>query len=177
MPSNTPTPPTEPDVDFHIAALLAAAVLPGLGHVVRGERVRGVLAFAGVMLLFLTGLVAGGIDVVDRREDKFWFIGQACVGPLAFGIDWYHQNHLKVVDPNPKGLVIKGRTPLRSAYPNEGRDRTTGLPVGGGTPPNIKSIGKINEIGMLACTLAGMLNVIVIIDAGFPTRRKPRGAA
>ncbi len=171
---NPTPPPADERVEMNPGALLAALVLPGLGHVVRGERTRGLLAFSGVMLLFLTGLVAGGIDVVDRREDKFWFIGQACVGPVAFGVDWYHQNRLKVVDPNPKPPVVVGRSAVRSAYPTEGRDPKTGRPVAGGRPPNIKSIGKVNEIGMLACTLAGMLNVIVILDAGFPNRRRVR---
>lgn len=179
----TPSTPSTPhrdgssnalEVDFHAAALVAAAIVPGLGHVVRGERVRGIYAFIGVMTLFLTGLLAGGIDVIDRKEDKFWFMGQAFVGPITFGIDWYHQNKLKVVDNSLKNAARKGSKPTRSAYPTEGRDAKTGFAVPGGTPPNTKSIGKINELGMLSCTLAGMLNLIIIIDAGFPTRRRNR---
>jgi len=180
--SNSPTStsagsPAEAQVDLHVPALIAAAVLPGLGHVVRGERSRGIAAFAGVMTLFLTGLLAGGIDVIDRKEDKFWFMGQALVGPITFGLDWYHQNHLKVVDV--AGRRPRGQTaaPTRSAYPEEGRDARSGTPIAGGKPPNTKSIGKVNEIGMLSCTLAGMLNLIIIIDAGFPTRRRTAGAA
>ena len=110
------------------------------------------------------------IDVVDSKEDKFWFIGQALVGPIAFGVDYYHQNHLKVVDTKA------GRQVRRTAYPTEGRDAATGKPVPGGNPPNTKSVSKINELGMLSCCLAGMLNLIVVIDAGWPTRRKTGGA-
>ena len=114
--------------------------------------------------------MVGGIDVVDSKEDKFWFIGQALVGPIAFGVDYYHQNHLKVVDTK------MGRQVRRTAYPTEGRDPATGKPVPGGKPPNTKSVSKINELGMLSCCLAGMLNLIVVIDAGWPTRRKTGGA-
>ena len=41
-------------------------------------------------------------------------------------------------------------------------------------PPNTKSLGRVNELGTLFCTLAGMLNLIAIIDAS--TRRGRRSA-
>lgn len=155
------------DVGFEPLALGAACILPGLGHVVRGERLRGVCAGCGVLGLFVGGMVVGGIDVIDRREDTVWFVGQAMVGPLAFVVDHVHQTRFKVIDP------LTGM--LRSAQPDEGRDPASGRAIEGGTPPNTKSVGKANELGMLAATLGGMLNFIVIIDAGFPSRRRARG--
>jgi hypothetical protein len=115
----------------------------------------------GTCGLFVGGILVGGIDVIDRQEDGVWFIGQALVGPVAFGVDYYHQNHLKVRE--------SGR--LRSAYPNEGRDPISAAPIPGGTPPNRKSVGKANELGTLFCAVAGMMNLIAVLDAGFPTRR------
>ncbi len=146
--------------------MLAALVVPGLGHVVAGEHIRGVLAGAGVLGLFFGGMFIGGIDVVDSREDAVWFYGQALVGPIAFGVDWAHQNKFKVFDPVTKQV--------RSANPNEGRDPITGKAVAGGTPPNEKSLSKVNELGTLFGTVAGMLNLVVVLDAGFPSRDKPR---
>jgi hypothetical protein len=116
------------------------------------------------MGLFVGGLLVGGIDAVDRQEDEFLFLGQALVGPTTFALDYYHQNFLKVVETK------QNRTVRRTAYPTEGRDPKTGRPVIGGKPPNTKSLSKINELAMLSCCVAGMMNLIVIVDAGFPTR-------
>ncbi len=154
---------TSNDVGFHPVALLAACAFPGAGHLVRGERARAGAVMAGVLGLFFGGMLVGGIDVIDSREDRPWFYAQALVGPLAFGVDYYHQHSLKVIDPTTKRL--------RSAYPNEGRDPKTGMAVTPGVPPKSMSIGRVNELGMLAAGLAGMLNLIVIIDAGFPSTR------
>lgn len=141
--------------------------------------------------MFAAGIFIGGIDVVDRREDFPWFLGQAIVGPVAFGTDWLHQNHFKVWVP------VSGTT--RSALPNEYRNPMTGAPVmtvldattnkptarisiGPGPadvkvispawPPNIKSLGRMNELGTLFCTIAGMMNLICIVDAAFSRRRE-----
>lgn len=157
--------------DFNAQALIAACVLPGLGHFVRGEKQRAVYIAAGVLGLFFGGIFLGGVDVIDRREDKVWFIGQALVGPLAFGIDYYHQRHLKVFGPDMDSRSTASR--WRSAYPFEGRDKD-GAPIIGGVPPNTKSVGRMNELGTLSAALAGMINLIVIIDAGFPTIRPRR---
>ncbi len=142
---------------------MAAVVLPGLGHFIGGERLRGVLIAVGVLGLFFGGMLIGGIDVIDSREDRVWFFGQALVGPTAFAVDWAHQTQFKVIDPATRQL--------RTAYPDEGRD-AGGVATSGGTPPNIKSINKVNDIGTLYATIAGMLNLICILDAGWPPRRR-----
>ena len=153
-----------PDTGFDPAALVLAVLLPGLGHMIRHQRWRGGWICAGVLGLFFGGILIGGIDVVDSKEDRVWFLGQALVGPVAFGVDFVHQRHMKVMDPE-QGV-------LRSAFPTEGRDPKTRLPIPGGTPPNTKSIGRVNELGTLFATIAGMVNLIAIVDAGFPTRRR-----
>ena len=185
-----PPPPgsTEKHVALQPVAGVLAFVLPGLGHWYLGYARRGRLIAAGVLGMFASGLFIGGIDVVDRREDFPWFLGQAIVGPVAFGVDWVHQNQFKVDVPV---------TGLRSAYPNEYRDPATGRPVitvmneqtgepearltgatpvtgatvTGAWPPNVKSLSRMNELGTLFCTIAGMMNLICILDAAFSRRR------
>src|SRR5690606_16741125 len=107
---------------------------------------------------------------VDRREDAIWFAGQALVGPLAFGVDYIHQNHFKVLGSTrmPDGST---RLAWRTAYPGETRG-PNGAAVAappGTPPPNSKSLGRMNELGTLFATLAGMLNLIAIIDAALHT--------
>lgn len=168
--TSTSTESTRQEVEFAPLALVGAVLFPGAGHALRGESKRGFAAGVGVLGLFFGGLLIGGVDSVDSKEDQFWFLGQALVGPIAFGIDHYHQNHLKVIDER------SGREVRRTAYPNEGRD-AAGRPIVGGTPPNTKSVTKLNELGMMTCCLAGMMNLIVIIDAGWPTRRRKESAS
>lgn len=182
-----------------IVAGVLAVVLPGLGHLYLGQKKRAAYAAIGILGLFFGGLFIGGIDTVDAREDRWWFVGQALVGPIALGTNWVHQNHFKLYDlpqpgagPTPTGLsVYADELPFRyrSAYPGEMRvlsgvtvvDRNSGirseatLPVArpaseGAGPPNTRSIAKVNEIGTLYGLCAGMLNLIVILDALIPTR-------
>ncbi|MEQ8770295.1 MAG: hypothetical protein RIB60_07280 [Phycisphaerales bacterium] len=168
---------------LHPAAALAAAVLPGAGYLVLGHPARALGAFAGIMVLFAGGLFIGGIDAVDSKEDKIWFYGQALVGPIAFGVDYAHQNVFKAIDPDTNTL--------RTGYPNETQARDdTGRRVWreltdeeiaqGMGPPNTKGVGRMNEIGQLSCTLAGMMNLIVFLDALFPaawSRPRSKGDA
>ncbi len=174
-PDRGPAPgPAGPD----FVAGAAALAWPGLGHVVRGRTRRGVLAMVGVLGLFLYGLFVGGIDAVDSREDRVWYMGAALVGPLAWGVDWAHQNLFKAYDHS--GTV------LRTGYPGEARDTSGPKPVwrtltpeeigAGMGPPNEKGLGRLNEIAMLSIAVAGMLNFIVLLDALLPTP-EPRSRA
>lgn len=227
---STPHTPTT----FSPVAGLASLILPGAGHFVLGQRGRGLAIAAGILGLFFGGLLIGGIDVIDSREDRLWFFGQAIVGPIAFGVDYAHQTHFKGVFIPPEILVNKKissrqlalltRAP-RSARPGEIREVITlqvadplpgqpaavslgvlrrltadefasaGLPreladhdaaptpaqmsaldAKGLGPPNRKSLSKGNELGTLFATIAGMLNIIVILDAFFPPIRTPGSA-
>lgn len=184
---DTPDTHAEP-AGFNPVAGIAAIVLPGAGHFVRGERQRGILVGAGVLGLFFGGLLIGGIDAVDSEEDFPWFIAQSLVGPIAFATDYVHQHHFKVLamaeQVSPDGRQIR---PIvrRSAYPHEvrnpdGSGRVASAANPTDPPPNIKSLSKTNELGTLFGTIAGMLNIIAVVDAAFPTARRrtaPRPAA
>jgi len=172
---------------FHPVAGVAAWVLPGLGHVLLGQPRRAAAVAVGVLGLFFGGLLVGGIDTVDSREDRLWFYVHALTGPVAFGADWLNQNRFKawVLEPTGGGRPLEV---FRSSHADEVRvdapqngqmpwpvlqrspqwgddDRFTG-PRGAG-----KSIGKVNEVALLMCALAGMMNVVALLDAAFNRRR------
>ncbi len=195
-----------PHHGFDPVAGFMAILLPGLGHIVRGEKKRGLLAGFAVLAMFFGGMLIGGIDVIDSREDKWWFYGQALVGPIALAINHAHQTEFKAYgvahETDPSGRVVyhttermlRGPHRLRSVFPGETRKvvdveirdandnvrETRRMPVAapagpGEGPPNIKSLAKVNEIGTLYALCAGMLNLIVILDAMFPTRHRRKG--
>lgn len=181
---------------FHPLAGLLAFLLPGAGHAFLGDPRRGLLVGSGVLLMFGSGLLIAGLDAVDSgltvtgrvrqvvlrvtgqppvRErsfdgDPIWFLGQLFVGPIALGVDYAHQYHFKVREPLPGQEFL-----LRSANPDEGRDPATGGPrplAPGESPPYVKSLSRVQETGTLYCTIAGMMNLIAIIDASFGRRRR-----
>ena len=166
-PPATPAPPSPapaPEETFQPVAAVLAAIFPGAGHFCLGEARRGALIAAGVLGMFFGGLLIGGIGVVDRRDNFIWFMGQALVGPIAFGVDAAHQSMFKVID--------RGGNP-RPARPDEGRDGK-GQIIYGGTPPYTRSLGRVHELGTLFATIAGMMNLICIIDASFYAARSRR---
>lgn len=155
---------------FRPIAGILAVLFPGAGHVYLKQTWRGVGVAVGVLGLFFGGILIGGIDVVDRKEDKIWFIGQALVGPIAFATDRYHQANFKAYERRlSNGKYVSGT--FRTGNPGERRDTTQNDPIwvpdAGARPPNSKSLAHPNEIGTLFATIAGMLNLIAILDALF----------
>ncbi len=108
---------------------------------------------AGVVGLFLAGLLVGGVDCVDRREDGLWFLAQAGTGPLAFLADAANAFLLK---SGKMGTLIP-----------------TNLPNGNVVQvSSLKSVGAVNDIGILFTAMAGLMNVTALLDA----LRGPRSA-
>jgi len=125
---------------YHPLCAFWAWVLPGLGHMVRGEKRRGAYIMFGVLFMYLTGVLVGGVDSVDRKEDRLWFIAQACCGPIAFVTDYANQSLLKT---GKVGSILA----------------TQPAPIN-----EKKSLGRANEYGTLFSSLAGLMNLVVILD-------------
>lgn len=102
------------------------------------------MIFLGITSLTLGGLLIGGLDVVDRREDRWWFVGQAGIGPMAWALDALN-HHLASVNEPPVNA--------RQDWFERNRAGRT------------RSLAHSNEIGSLWIVIAGMLNAIAIIDA------------
>ncbi len=202
-----------------LAALLAL-LLPGAGHFYLGHRRRGVLVAVSILGLFFSGLLIGGIDSVDSRENRIWFFGQTLVGPITFAVDAIHQSRFKVLgptissietnrvpeqsDPVPhytahyenhrRGAVLRAAAPFEIRGPDgyavpvrdprypaadpraplTFTDPATKLPrlsTLADRPPYVQALGRASELGTLFATIAGMLNLICIIDAAYHHRK------
>jgi len=148
-----------PASPWHPPAAIGAWLVPGLGHMLCGQVKRGVILLIAILALYTAGLLIGGIDVIDRREDRLWFYAQMGLGPTTWILDQYHQH-----------LDRQLQQYIRETYQDTGQidDRV----------PYVKSIGRANELGTLYCALAGMLNLLAVIDVAYrPARTRPERAA
>jgi hypothetical protein len=132
---------SDPDRQFNPMAAVLAWILPGLGHMSLGHRRRGALIMFGVLFLFIGGVLIGGIDCVDRKSDRLWFLAQSVCGPIAFATDYLNQTYIK-------------RLPFPEQYQSI-------------------AINKPNEMGTLFCALAGLMNLVVILDALYFAPKAP----
>ncbi len=123
---------------------LATWVLPGSGYWLIGQRARGLTIGITIIILFILGLLIGGVRVVDPPPNAFsnpvnaitqkpWFVGQILAGPIT----------------------------LLSASIGKGEEYYA-------------SHSRVNEIGTLYTAIAGMLNLLAIIDAAY---RSAQGGA
>lgn len=153
---------TESRGQFTPYAAFLAWLWPGAGHMSLGQRKRGLLVMIGVLLLFLGGVLIGGIDSVDRKDDRLWFLAQALCGPIAFGVDFINQRHLKPLPPDWVGRYERNDPEILARM-------------------NYKSLGRVNEMGTLYSALAGLMNLVAILDVLHrPGRRaggRPRRSA
>lgn len=151
------------DTPMNFGAAALGWVFPGLGHVVLGQMRRGILAGTGILILFVGGLLVGGIDSVDRKEDHLWFIGQAGAGPIAFAASYANEAMLK---SGRHGELLPAPTPY-------------GTPANAASPRPMVSTSKglahANEFGTFFTFLAGLMNFVVILDAFQRRRDEPDG--
>jgi hypothetical protein len=75
----------------NLAAVVLGWIIPGLGHVSLGQKRRGFLIMGGILFLVLCGILVGGIDAVDHKNDGLWFIAQVWCGPIVVGVDLLNQ--------------------------------------------------------------------------------------
>jgi TM2 domain-containing membrane protein YozV len=147
---------------MQVLAPFAAWLLPGLGHIIIGQRTRGLILMITILGLFLAGLLIGGIDVVDARNDRLWFIGQALAGPVApatAAVNSYMQRQLAHQVAITQQTVYEQRGRSISS-----RQALEQLLAQGRPPAYTVSLGRINELGTLYCAMAGLLNLLVIVD-------------
>lgn len=145
---------------------LAGWVLPGAGYLLIGQVARALTVCVTILILFVLGLLIGGVRVVEPPAtynrplnavlDKPWYIGQILAGPMTLLTSWVGAD-----------------------------SRTADAGRGEEAPADLKEQGRYywmsharsNEIGTLYTAVAGMLNLLTIIDAAYRAGRSGGGAA
>ncbi len=138
----------QPVMTWNMTAAVATWLLPGLGHYLIGERRRGSILAATVGTIWLAGLLIGGVSVIDRRDHPAWFLGQMLLAPSVV-VDFGHQ-YLRNQTPNP-------------------------VPNPTSSPPYEPSFGQVYEQGMLYTLLAGLMNLLAIMDVAYHHQVRPAG--
>jgi hypothetical protein len=147
---------------FHPLEALAGWLVPGLGHIILGQVARGLAIMLAVIGLWLGGMLIGGIGVIDslsppegpgdQPKVSLWFIGQAMVAP-SLAINLFVEN-VNAVNRRENRFY-----PSPQDY-----------------PAYQPSLGHSNELGTLSVALAGMLNLLAILDVVWcdaAARRRP----
>ncbi len=134
----------DPDTIIRTAtAGLLGWLVPGLGHIFIGDRVRGMICLATIVLTFWSGVAIGGVrGTVDPRERSLWFIAQLCTGTNA-GVAYVMRQNVPADDS-----IEKKPEP----------------------PPWVSS-----EIAVHYTGVAGLLNILVILDAMARAERRNTG--
>ena len=86
-----------------LAGLLAWLV-PGLGHIFLGERVRGLIYLITITVTFWGGIAIGGVrDTVDPKGRTTWFIAQTCMGVQGLATYGWAENLRRHPEAGPGG--------------------------------------------------------------------------
>src|SRR5687768_17271974 len=130
---------------------LAAWLLPGAGYWLVGQRARGVVVGVTVALLFGFGLLVGGVRVLevpyyDRNGQK---TNRALVDEVR-------------AKPWSIAQVMAGSVAIAGGWAAVSASTADAT----GVAPGEESHARVNEIAVLYTAVAGMLNLLVIIDSG-----------
>ena len=125
----------EPTSPWHVIAAIAGWLVPGLGHWLIGDKPRGVILLIAILGLWLAGSLIGGLSVFDHKEHRMWFLGQMLIAP-SLAMDY-----------------TRGQMVERHGEPTPGNDT--------GFSP---AYARTHEQGLLYTSLAGLLNLLVMID-------------
>ena len=134
------------------SAAIYAWLWPGLGHISIGQKRRGLLVMFGVLFLFFSGLLVGGLDCVDRRNASLWFCAQSGCGPITFAADNLNQRLIQSELPRN----WKSGSEAEGEYREQDPQLLKIL--------NRDGVSHVNEIGTLFIALAGLMNIVVVLD-------------
>ena len=153
---------------------LAAWLVPGAGYWLLGQRVRALTVGITIVALFLFGLLIGGVRSLEvpgynARGQKIYENARAAASdsdekPAG---TWKLLSHpMDEIRAKPWSIaqVMTGPLDLACSY--------WSLNVSA-APTGVRSHARVNEIGVLYTAIAGMLNLLTIIDASHRAGQEP----
>jgi hypothetical protein len=164
----TPYPPPPPVV------ALASWLLPGFGYLLMGQRKRGFTVGISILLLLVLGLLIGGVRVMevpgygdDGRRVLVDSDGRRLSYPRADALWALRAAPMTELRDKPWSIpqVLTGPAALASMAWSVWSARAETGPGGASEAPAAVSHSRVNEIGVLYTAVAGMLNLLAIIDA------------
>lgn len=126
-----------------LAGLLTWA-WPGTGHLLLGQRKRGTVLACGIGAIYIAGLFIGGVTVANpafesgpnSQQFLYWF--QFFMLPNSILVAWENN-------------ILNQIGGIANLLPNT-------------DPTFTPSYGRVREIGVLYLALAGLLNLLAIVD-------------
>ncbi len=158
-----PTRPAKVSLKSSSLAGFLAWVVPGLGHCYLGHHIRGVIIMVVLAITFWTGVAIGGVkSTIDPQENRIWFIAQLCTGVHALTATIWSQ-HLDTYThqcPNCKAQFVGRPDRIRNCP-------QCGQPI---RPHEVTVKHRLAfwpqvDIAVVYSGIAGLLNVLVILDA------------
>ncbi len=165
-----PSTKSQPSAPLPSPALVAAAgwALPGLGYLLMREKARGITVMVAILLLYVSGLLIANIRVIDvpgydktGLEDRIDEHGEM----LKLGSNGYPNGHWSLLSgsflsevaakPWYVGQVLVGPINLVASE--------WSLHAARQNVPQVHV--RLAEIGTLYTAVAGMLNLLAIIDS------------
>ena len=156
---------------------LAAWLVPGGGYLVLGQRARGLTIGVTVVVLFTLGLLIGGVRALEVPgwDEHGWQIRLNASGhrvhrdDAAYSrADWVmRRSALSEIRAKPWSIAqaLNGPVALAGAACSVWASADPDGDDGDREPPGALSHARVNEIGVLYTAVAGMLNLLAIIDS------------
>ncbi|MFQ5494834.1 MAG: DUF6677 family protein [Phycisphaerae bacterium] len=124
---------------------LSAWLVPGLGHILAGERNRGIIILVTIGVTFWSGVAIGSVrHAVDPQRKKLWFMAQICAGTHAIAALGWGEHARRGL--NDDDLAVSRWSSI--------------------------------EVAMVYTGVAGLLNLLAVIDAlvrADPSHRRAGG--
>lgn len=141
---------------WNVPEAMATWFVPGLGHFLIGEKKRGAIFFVCISMLWFGGLLIGGPSVIDWYSQSVPIVRKGQYGLFqTFAFEMVRTRYMQPVPPGMSTDEIS--RPGRIAYR--------------------PSLNRLEEQGVLYASVAGLLNILLIIDVvhrggGGPTREE-----
>jgi hypothetical protein len=162
-----------PGAAGYVALVLAWAV-PGLGHMLIGQKARGAVFMAAIHGLFGLGLLVGGIRAINPPDQAIWTYTQFLAGwPMVVADKVEQASRAELGDRSalpgsPQYTGELGRLFEREAPPGETQEdiqkRAVFAQAFIQAHPGFAVDPKMQDMGAVYCGIAGMLNLLVMFD-------------